>query len=160
MFLRSPFLIAALLTGTPLLAQAPPASAVQPIPRAVFLQNMDSDFAKMDTNHDGKVSKQEIETWQRANAMAEIMARNHSIFLQLDTNHDGQLSAQEFSVFHADPPPANATPMVQHFDQNHDGLISQVEFRAGTLANFDRLDVNKDGVVDAAEMKAGGIGAH
>jgi Ca2+-binding EF-hand superfamily protein len=50
--------------------------------------------------------------------------------------------------------------MLQHFDANKDGVISQVEFRAGTLANFDRLDVNKDGVVDAAEMKTGGIGAH
>ena len=41
-----------------------------------------------------------------------------------------------------------------------DGVISQVEFRAGTLANFDRLDANKDGIVDAAEMKAGGIQPH
>ena len=121
---------------------------------------MDSDFAKMDANHDGKISKQEVEAWQRANAVAEIMARNHQVFLQLDTNHDGQLSPQEFAVFHADPPPADGGRMIQHFDENHDGVISQVEFRAGTLANFDRLDVNKDGVVDAAEMKAGGIGAH
>ena len=161
MSLRSSLAIAALFSGMPLVAQAAPsAPAAQPIRRAVFLQNMDSDFAKMDGNHDGKISKQEIETWQRANALAEIMARNHDIFLQLDTNHDGQLSAQEFGAFHAEPPPANGTPMLQHFDANKDGVISQVEFRAGTLANFDRLDVNKDGVVDAAEMKTGGIGAH
>ena len=155
--IRSSLLMMALVAAVPAVSAQP---APQPIPRATFLQNMDSDFAKIDTNHDGKLSSQEIAAWQRANAMAEIMARNHALFLQLDTNHDGQLSLQEFAQFHGDPPPANPAPMISHFDTNHDGVISIVEFRAGTLANFDRLDTNKDGVVDAAEMKAGGIGPH
>jgi Ca2+-binding EF-hand superfamily protein len=141
-----------------LLPKAPPAPA--PLPRATFLDNMNRDFDAIDANHDGKLSRQEIENWQRASATREILARNHAIFMQLDTNHDGQLSPEEFSRFHAEPPPPNATPMLQHFDTNHDGVISIVEFRAGTLANFDRLDANKDGVVDAAEMKAGGLGPH
>ena len=51
----------------------------------------------------------------------------------------------------------NAAPMIQRFDTNRDSKISQVEYRAGTLANFDRLDADKDGVVTAAEMKAGGL---
>jgi Ca2+-binding EF-hand superfamily protein len=88
------------------------------------------------------------------------MNRNQAIFAQLDANHDGQLSAQEFAAFHADPAPPNAAPMLQHFDANHDGAVTIVEFRAGTLANFDRMDTNKDGVVDAGEMKAAGIGPH
>jgi Ca2+-binding EF-hand superfamily protein len=151
----------ALAAATAPTTQAAPKPAGPPtIPRAAFIDNMNGDFAKMDANHDGMLSKQEIENWQRANAMQEIMARNHAIFLQLDTNHDGQLSPQEFAQFHGDPPPSNAAPMISHFDTNHDGVISIVEFRAGTLANFDRLDTNKDGVVDPAEMKAGGIGPH
>jgi Ca2+-binding EF-hand superfamily protein len=149
--------------SAPLAAQAPAkpaAAAPQPIPRAVFLQNMDSDFSKMDANHDGKVTKAEIEAFQRAGALAQIMARNQQIFRALDKDHNGQLSPAEFAQFHAEPPAPNAQPMLQRFDANHDGVITQVEFRAATLANFDRLDTDKDGVVTAAEMRAAGIGKH
>ena len=156
MFLHSSLLLAALVAP----AQTAPAAGPAPIPRATFIDNMNSDFSRMDANHDGTVSKPEIENWQRGNAAQAILARNHAFFLQLDTNHDGQLSPDEFAQFHAEPAAPNAAPMLQHFDTNHDGTISVVEFRAGTLANFDRMDVNKDGVVDAAEMKAGGIGPH
>lgn len=153
--------LAAAMVAMPIHAQSrAPAAAPgpQPIPRAAFLQNMDSDFTKIDSNHDSKVTKPEIEAFQRANAMQQILLRNRQIFAELDKDHSGQLSAAEFAQFHADPPPPNAAPMLQQFDANRDGAITQIEFRAGTLANFDRLDTNKDGVVDAAEMKAGGIG--
>jgi Ca2+-binding EF-hand superfamily protein len=153
-------LVVAIATGVSAAVPAPNASAAQPIPRAVFLKNMDADFARMDANHDGKVTKEEIEASERATAMRQVMARNQEIFRELDTDHNGQLSPAEFAQFHAQVPPANGTPMLQHFDANHDGVISQVEFRAGTLANFDRLDTDKDGVVTSAEMKAGGIGKH
>jgi len=146
--------------STPPAARPAPATAAQPIPRAVFLQNMNSDFAKMDANHDGKLTKPEIEAFLHAQAMQQIAARNRELFAQLDTNHDGQLSPAEFAQFHVQPPPSNATPMLQKFDANHDGIISLVEFRAGTLANFDRLDTDKDGVVTAAEMRAGGVIKH
>lgn len=121
---------------------------------------MNAEFAKMDANHDGKVSRQEIEAYQHATAMAEIAARNRTIFAQLDTNHDGQLSPEEFAKFHVEPAPPNAAPMLQQFDSNHDGAIDLIEFRTGTLANFDRLDTDKDGVVSPAEMRAGGIVKH
>ena len=135
-------------------------AAEQPIPRAEFLKNMDSDFARLDSNHDGKVTKAEIEASDEAAALRQIMARNQQVFRELDKDHNGQLSAAEFAQFHARPPAANGAPMLQHFDGNHDGAISLVEFRAGTLANFDRLDTDKDGVVTAAEMHAGGVGKH
>jgi len=135
-------------------AQAP---GPQPIPRAVFLANMDGDFARMDANHDGKLVKAEIEASLQATALQGILARNRATFVALDADHNGQLSPAEFARFHAAPPPGNATPMLQHFDTSKDGAITKVEFRAGTLANFDRLDADKDGIVSVAEMKAGGI---
>ena len=111
----------------------------------------------MDSNHDGKLVKAEIEASQHAAAMQEIMRRNAAAFAELDRDHNGQLSPAEFSQFHATPPPPNAAPMLQQFDTSKDGAISLVEFRAATLANFDRLDTDKNGVVSAAEMRAGGI---
>lgn len=163
MVARSVFIAIALFASAQSIAQAPAKSAgpqPAPIPRATFLQNMDSDFGRMDSNHDGKLTKAEIEGFQRASALRQIIARNQKIFRALDTDHNGQLSPAEFARFHAEPPAPNATPMLQHFDANHDGVITQIEFRAATLANFDRLDTNKDGVVDAAEMRAGGIARH
>ena len=169
MLLRSAVLISLALLALPASSQAPAAApakvppvapAAQPIPRATFLSNMDSDFARLDGNHDGKVTKAEIEASERATAERQIMARNQEVFRGLDKDHNGQLSPAEFAQFHAQPPPPNATPMLQHFDANKDGVISHIEFRAGTLANFDRLDTDKDGIVTAAEMKAGGIGKH
>ena len=161
MLMRYSAAVAAAIFATGASAQSKPAApqpqAAQPIPRAVFLKNMDADFARMDANRDGKVTKAEIEATQRAKAMREIMARNQQVFRELDKDHNGQLSPAEFAQFHAQPPAANGAPMLKQFDSNHDGAIGQIEFRAGTLANFDRLDVDKDGVVTASEMKAGGI---
>ena len=139
---------------------SPKPPAAQPIPRAVFLKNMDSDFAKMDANHDAKVTKAEIEASQKATALRQILARNQQVFRELDKDRNGQLSPAEFAQFHAEPQRPNGAPMIQHFDTNHDGVIALVEYRSGTLANFDRLDTDKDGIVTAAEMHAGGIGKH
>ena len=163
MLARSFVLLLPLATPLSIAPSATPVAmpaAAEPIPRAVFLKNMDSDFERMDANHDGKVTKAEIEASERATATRQIMERNQQVFRELDADHNGQLSPAEFAQFHAQVPAANGAPMLQHFDANHDGVISQVEFRAGTLANFDRLDADKDGVVTAAEMKAGGIGKH
>lgn len=158
---RSSLLLAGALLAAPVFAQPRRAPAgPPPLPRETFLSNMNADFAAMDTNHDGKLTRAEIEAWQQRQAEQQIMARNRALFQALDTNHDGMLSPEEFSKFHENPPPPNATPMLQHFDTNRDGVISIIEFRAGTLANFDKLDTNHDGVVDANEMRAGGLGPH
>ena len=168
MLVRSSILLCTLGLASPVIAQAtkspprpaPAAPAPPSIPRTTFIANMNSEFGRIDANHDGKATRQEIEAFQRASALQAMQARNRAIFNQLDTNHDGQLSPAEFARFTASPPAANAAPLLQRFDTNHDGVISEVEYRAGTLANFDRLDADKDGVVSPAEMRAGGIGRH
>lgn len=141
-------------------AQTAPAArpAPQPIPRAVFLDNMDADFARMDANRDGLISSKEASDFQRAKILATNQARNRAVFAQLDADHNGALSPAEFARV-VPPPPAqvNLTPMFQRFDTNHDSSISKVEYRAATVVNFDRLDTDKDGIVSAAEMRAGGI---
>jgi len=73
--------------------------AVAPsIPRASFIANMDGEFARMDVNKDGKLTKQEIEAYQHVSALQQIQARNRAVFAALDTDHNGQLSFDEWAV--------------------------------------------------------------
>ena len=156
MFKRTIALLSLAAFAAPLAAQTA-ASQAQPIPRAVFLSNMDSEFKRMDADRDGALSKKEIETFQTSQIIAAAEARKRALFAALDTDHNGALSPAEFMRFPSNEQAPNATPMIQRFDTNRDSKISQVEYRAGTLANFDRLDADKDGVVTAAEMKAAGL---
>ena len=139
-------------------SRAPAAAAAQPIPRATFLANMDVEFRKMDADRNAIVTRAEVERFQRAAAVLRAQARLRARFAELDSDRNGQLSLAEFGRLQGAAPAANASPLLSRFDLNRDNNISLVEYRTGTLANFDRLDVDKDGIVSAAEMKAGGIG--
>jgi len=135
----------------------PPPAAPQPILRAAFIAQMDAQFGKMDSDKDGKLSRLEIEEFEKQRTLAEAEARNAALFDRLDVNKNGQISAKEFAKLVAPPPSAGAQPMLSREDSDRDGNITLVEHRSSTLANFDRLDADKNGVVSAAEMKAGGI---
>lgn len=139
--------------GQPKAEQAGP----KPIARAQFLASMDGEFRKMDADKNGQLTKTEIEQFQKQQALADAEARNKALFKQLDANKNGSLSPAEFAKLVAPPQTANAQPLLARMDGNRDSQISLVEYRATTLANFDRLDSDKDGVVTSAEMKAGGI---
>ena len=129
----------------------------QPIPRTVFLSNMDTEFKKMDADHNGVVTKKEVEEYEIGQILAATRAKKQQLFAALDVDHNGALSPEEFARLPLNEPAPNPQATIQRFDTNHDGAISLVEYRAGTLANFDRLDADKDGIVTPAEMKAGGI---
>lgn len=115
---------------------------------------MDGEYRKRDADGDGKVTRAELEQWERSRAIATAQARNRELFAKLDTNRDGLLSPGEFAALVKDPGPIDVGPLMARFDANRDQVVSLVEFRAGTLANFDKLDADHDGVVTAAEMKA------
>ena len=130
----------------------------QPIARATFIASMDAEFRKMDADKNGIVTRAELEGFERAISVLDIQKRNRALFVRLDTDRNGQISATEFTRLQTAPPQPDVGPKMAKFDANRDQNIGLVEYRAGTLANFDRLDANKDGYVNAAEMKAGGIG--
>ncbi|MGH8617161.1 MAG: EF-hand domain-containing protein [Burkholderiales bacterium] len=76
-------------------------------------------FDRMDTDRDGKVSREEFERAYQTRARREL-----DRFRMLDTDHDGFLSRQEF---------AKEAPQGQSafsaLDRNKDGRISQEEYQ-------------------------------
>jgi len=150
-------MIAGAIAGSAFGQQKTAPAGPKPIARAQFLASMDGEFRKMDADKDGQVAKFELEQFQQQQAVAAAEARNRTQFVQLDTNKNGQLSPAEFAKLVTAPPTINAQPLLSRMDGNRDGQVSLVEYRAATLANFDRLDTDKDGTVTPPEMKAGGV---
>ena len=110
------------------------------------------DFAAMDANSDGNITKTEAEAYQTA----EIAA--------MDANKDGKISAEELSAFHVAKLQQNldarakdmAARMIENLDTDKDGALSiaEVAARPGADKMFDRLDGNSDGVISTEELAA------
>lgn len=144
--------------------------------RAELTQALTARFAKMDTNGDGKITKEERE--------AQRTARLDARFASLDADRNGQISKAEFAAGHDKQDgkdgdramhgdrrggPDGGRPMRGprggkmgmmgggmggHGDANADGTLTRDEYMAGPLALFDKADANKDGTVTAAEQQA------
>jgi Ca2+-binding EF-hand superfamily protein len=104
----------------------------------------DSVLKYLDTNHDGKVSRDEF-------------AKITQIFDALDKNHDGALTAEELGGFYqaVGQAPTQATGGVDvdsffaKYDKNKDGKITPDELDNEKL--FKVLDLNHDGVITREE---------
>lgn len=132
-------------------------SAVQPVTRTGLAGQLDSSFNNLDTNKDKSLDRSEIEAAQARNvaqAKAEIAKRVEAEFTRLDGNKDGQLSLAEFKNAAASPRVPPVEELVKQLDRNGDGKVTQEEYRALPLANFDRIDTNKDGSISAQEQSA------
>ena len=138
-------------------ADAPQPAVPQPIQRTAFIAQMDSQFGKMDVDKNGQLTKAEIEQFQQSQALADGQERNRALFAQLDVDKNRQLSPAEFAKLVTSSRPTDATPIMARIDGNRDGQVTSSEYRAATLANFDRLDTDKNGTVTPAEMQAGGL---
>ena len=153
--IRSTLFALALVASAPSLAQAPAAAgaANKAVPRADVVANADKEFAEVDTNKDGKMSRTEIETFQRGVAVEMATARNKAVFAALDADKNGQLTATEFAKLNSGTPKVDASNVLK-IDTNKDGQISLAEHRSATLATFTQFDTNKDGALTAAEVQA------
>ena len=143
----------------PLAAQAPAAAPTpQPIPRAAFMQRIDSVFVSADANKDGFADRAELEAVQvkEFNARrAAIIQDREAVFRRLDKDNNGVLTLQEFNAPVAGAPVTTDVPgVLSRLDTNKDGKISLAENRAPAMSKFDRADINKDGVLSVAEQKA------
>lgn len=95
---------------------------------------------KYDADHDGRVTK------------AELDAGLHADFDRFDTAHAGCLSPDQVAAINAERirvDQASATPL-QDFQQN--GCVDFAEFAAAPASVFAELDRDGDGVVTAQEI--------
>ncbi len=146
---------AALFAGTPLAAQQ---SEPEPLTRQMFISQMDAEFARLDADGNGMVVPAEIVASQRSAAQTEALRQNQAVFARLDGDGNGMLSAQEFAALvNVDGLPVDPAPLLTQFDTDRDEVITLVEYRVATQANFDRVDSDRDGVASAVEMRAAGI---
>ncbi|GAA0710753.1 hypothetical protein [Dokdonella soli] len=130
-----PTLLASALLGAAALASAADpaadAGAARAAKRAEFQQRL---FDKIDTNHDGVISRAEYQTWV------------DSRFARLDTDGDGSVDAQEIA---ASPAVAHrvqkrAEGFVKRYDTSGTGKVSKADFEAKEMARFDHLSSGAD----------------
>lgn len=136
------------------------------ITRDEVTQHVREMFARLDTNHDGYLTRDEVQA-DHEKMMGEMHARMEqrraASFDQLDTNHDGSLSRQEYM---ARPPMQGAHwasgnrggPEGPGDRHGPGGMRSMHRASMGMFGHmFDRADSNKDGKVSLAEMQAAAL---
>ena len=127
-------------------------------------------FDKTDTNHDGRLTPDEIQAAAREHAAehfakkdankdgklsrSEVPKMPDEVFTRLDANKDGALTPDELAAGKGGRFQQHGERRFQHADTNGDGAISKDEMLAGVDKRFARLDANGDGVVTQDEMKA------
>ncbi|WP_024303630.1 EF-hand domain-containing protein [Pseudogulbenkiania sp. MAI-1] len=127
------------------------------------LPRLADDFDKIDANHDGQLSRDELYGFMRAHFPRRHGMRHHfqQCFAQADKNGDGQLSLEEAR--------AGMPRLADDFaklDLNHDGQLSRDELRQAMRERFRhgpghehkpflaKLDTNNDGKLSMDEAKA------
>jgi Ca2+-binding EF-hand superfamily protein len=96
----------------------------------------DEDFKKIDTNNDGKISRQEYN--------AAVI----KTFKRYDKNGDGFLTKDELMAIAE----IDAEKFMKEVDTNNDGKISQLEFMQAAEKRFKFLDKNGNGYIEKKEM--------
>lgn len=187
--------------------------------RDEMLRHVREMFARLDTNHDGFITRDEVEAFDskmmRAREMGASVRRQFresrfeggrgerrfsekeraALFDKLDTNHDGVISRQEFMaarpkvherraiVMREDTGPESRSMAPMSLDRtddmpmrelhrramrmhggfaahlfamadiNRDGKVSLKEAEAAALAHFDQMDLNHDGKITPDERR-------
>lgn len=105
-------------------------------------------FDKLDTNHDGVVSRAEYQAWV------------DSRFDKLDTKGTGSIDASDIvnSPANAERAQKRADRFVKRYDSTGTGKVSKADFEAKQMARFDRLSGGADSLTAAQFATAGKAG--
>lgn len=121
--------------------------AAQTVTRAEVQARMAAAFAKLDTNHDGFISKDElstIEAQRQQKAQQRAQAFDPSkIFDRMDANHDGKITVAEVNALRAKRAQAKGAQAAPAQSTGFKGLMAVA-------------DTNKDGVLTRAEFETMG----
>ncbi|MFM8543359.1 MAG: EF-hand domain-containing protein [Chakrabartia sp.] len=156
----------AMLLATPLNAQmadhadhAMPKPVMPPMARADVTALVQAQFATLDANKDGAITRDEIAAHQAAQRK-EMQDR---MFADMDANKDGAISRGEFDAHHKDMAGhmmmggaggmMGEGQMFDMADANKDGKVTEPEALTSALARFDRADTNKDGKITPDERR-------
>ena len=196
------------------------------VTREEMLDHVRAMFARIDTNHDGYITRSELSAFHQKmmgamamragaqdrfkgahfehgfNRKGDQAKRRAALFDRLDTNHDGVISREEFMAAgprmhedremamhdHGPGGPEEMSPSGMHMrgmdsrrmhdasmhrmgmrhagmrggfgarlfamaDKNHDGRVSLAEVEAAALRHFDQIDVNHDGKITPDERR-------
>lgn len=95
-------------------------------------------FGKIDTNHDGTISRAEYQAW--------VDGR----FAKLDGNGDGVVNADEaaHSQAAAERVQKRAAGFVRRYDTSGSGQVSKADFEAREMQRFDRLSNGADSITE------------
>lgn len=135
-------------------------------------------FESLDTDRNGSVTKQEIES------MRSLTGGLVSTFDQVDTDRDGSISqkdyqsftqlqggSQQASVSDGGQQPPSSAPVFETLDVSKDGMVSETEYEAGkaqpgasamsgsgpqtsSLPSFESLDTDRDNFLNRAEVSS------
>ena len=96
------------------------------ISAAELTAGREAQFTRMDANHDGFISQDEIPQFGGGGPPGGAPSGPLGMFQQADTNGDGKISHAEYM--------AAPSRMAQRLDTNHDGAISADEIAAARAA--------------------------
>ena len=139
------FTLSALLAAGAAAAAGPDSGATPAAaPGAKAQQWRQQFFDKIDTNHDGVISRAEYQAWV------------DSRFEKLDTNGDGVVDADEVatSPAAAERVEKRAEGFVRRYDTTGSGQVSKADFEAKEMQHFDRLSNGADTVTEDQFMTA------
>jgi hypothetical protein len=93
-------------------------------------------FEKIDTNHDGTISRAEYQAWV------------DSRFAKLDANGDGSVNADEIATSPAavERVQKRAEGFVRRYDSTGSGEVTKADFEAKEMQRFDRIGNGADSI--------------